>query len=287
MERSSRWYLRPQFLLEVFLWLNVAGLAPDIYLAHSLNHFRLPQEYMPLYFSLGAPVVLLIGLLAWQVWGQVTLWRVLGQIVGWAAVGIGVLGLILHLESRFFQELTLASLVYSAPFAAPLAYTALGLLLIMNRLVDADSEEWPRWVLLFALGGYVGNFVFSLADHASNGFYHATEWIPVAASGLAVGFLTVPFAMAVSRRYLEVCAAVMLGQGVVGVLGFYYHLSADWHGPANSLFGNLVAGAPVLAPLLFADVMLLALLGLWVLRGFVPAETPDPEQQTVRAPSAS
>lgn len=285
MARSDSWYLRPQLWLEAYLWLNLAGLAPDIYLAHSMNHFRQPQEYLPLYFSLTAPLLLLAGIIAWQGWGYVRWWRVLGHVVGWASVGIGVLGMILHLESRFFRELTLASLVYSAPFAAPLAYTALGLMLIMNRLVNPESEEWPRWLLLFALGGYAGNFVFSLADHASNGFFHATEWIPVFASGLAVGFLLVPFLTRITRQYLLICAAVMLAQGVVGVLGFYYHLAADWHGPANSLFGNLVSGAPVLAPLLFADVMVLALLGVWTLREHVPAE--ETSEQAVKAPSTS
>ena len=56
-----------------------------------------------------------------------------------------VAGLLWHLEGRFFRELTLESLVYTAPFAAPLAYTGLGLLLIMNRMVDPESPEWPRW----------------------------------------------------------------------------------------------------------------------------------------------
>jgi hypothetical protein len=67
-----------------------------------------------------------------------------------------------------------------------LAYTALGLLLLMNRMVDRRSEEWPRWVLLLGLGGVVGNFIFSLTDHAQNGSYRKTEWIPVWNSTLAV-----------------------------------------------------------------------------------------------------
>ena len=107
-----------------------------------------------------------------------------GHLVGWGSMVIGVVGLLLHLQSRFFHERTLESLVYTAPFAAPLAYTGLGLLLVMNRMVDADSVEWPLWVLLLALGGFVGNFIFSLADHAQNGFYHATEWIAVVAHPL-------------------------------------------------------------------------------------------------------
>ena len=34
--------------------------------------------------------------------------------------------MLLHLHSRFFVELTLHSLVYTAPFVAPLAFTGLG-----------------------------------------------------------------------------------------------------------------------------------------------------------------
>ena len=67
--------------------------------------------------------------------------------------------MILHLDSPFFYERTLKSLTYSAPFAAPLAYTGLGFLLVMNRMVDSESMEWAQWVLLFTLGGFVGNFV--------------------------------------------------------------------------------------------------------------------------------
>ena len=89
-------------------------------------------------------------------------WRDLGHLVGWLAVAIGLAGVILHLDSHFFYERTIKSLVYAAPFAAPLAYTGLGLLLVMNRMVAADSREWPLWVLLMALGGFVGNFLFSL-----------------------------------------------------------------------------------------------------------------------------
>jgi hypothetical protein len=83
---------------------------------------------------------------------------------------------VLHLDSRFFDERTIRSLTYAAPFAAPLAFTGLGLLLILNRLVAADSAEWAHWVLLLALGGFIGNFVFSLTDHAQNGFFNPVEW---------------------------------------------------------------------------------------------------------------
>ena len=98
-------------------------------------------------------------------------WRDVGYLVGWLSVLVGFGGVLYHLESRFFLDRTLKSLTYAAPFAAPLAYTGLGFLLLMNRMVAARSAEWARWVILLALGGFFGNFVLSLTDHASNGFF--------------------------------------------------------------------------------------------------------------------
>jgi hypothetical protein len=274
MAASRRWYLDHRLWLELFVLVNLAFLAPDIYLAHSTNLFRHAAEYVPFAFSLAAPVVLLIALLAW--WrGWIGGWRWLGHLVGWAAVGVGVAGLILHLESHFFTQLTLDSLVYTAPFAAPLAYTGIGLLLILNRMVDPDSVDWPRWVLLLALGGFVGNFIFSLADHAQNGFFHEAEWVPVAASGFAVGFLLAPFVVRIDRTFLVWCAVVLLIEAAVGVLGFYYHTAANLRGPSPEMVDNFIYGAPALAPLLFPNLALLAGIGLWVLRPHVQAARAD------------
>src|SRR5262249_52875373 len=163
--------------------------------------------YIPLVFSLVAPLVLLAGIIAIRWRSSLLCWRWLGFLVGWTAVALGITGLVLHLDSRFFYENTLESLVYTAPFAAPLSYTGIGLLLLMNRLVDARAAEWARWVLVLALGGFVGNLIFSLADHAQNGFFHATEWIPVASSAFAVGFLLLPFFVHIDRPYVTALRA--------------------------------------------------------------------------------
>jgi hypothetical protein len=270
MASKLRWPGTPQLWLELFVLVNLGFLAPDIYLAHSTNLFRHPVEWVPFYFSLAAPVVLAVALLG--LWARRRmLWVVLGHVVGWTAVVVGVTGLILHLQSRFFEEKTLASLVYAAPFAAPLAYTGVGLLLVMNRMVDADTPEWSQWVLLLALGGFVGNFIFSVTDHAQNGFYHKTEWIPVISSALAVGFLLVPLSARVDRSFLVPCVVVMLLQGVVGVLGFYFHLTANLHGRSPDWWTNFVHGAPALAPLLFPNLVLLSFIGLWAWQRHAPA----------------
>ena len=144
--------LRPQIWVEAFAILNIGFLTFDIYLAHSVNQFRNQAEYIPLIFSASAPVLLIFALAVRYRWPAV--WKDLGYLVGWAAVLVGLTGVVLHLESHFFYERTLRSLTYSAPFAAPLAYTGLGFLLIMNRMVDPESLEWAQWVLLLTLGGF-------------------------------------------------------------------------------------------------------------------------------------
>ncbi|MGA2649054.1 MAG: hypothetical protein ABSF28_00960 [Terracidiphilus sp.] len=264
-EPRLRWVRDPRLWVELFVTTNLAILAADIFIAHSVNHFQKAAEYIPLYFSIGAPVVLtcVIGL-RW-IWDLRTPWRDVGYAIGWLSVMVGLGGVLYHLESRFFLDRTLKSLTYAAPFAAPLAYSGLGFLLLMNRMVAVRSLEWARWVILLALGGFFGNFVLSLTDHASNGFFARTEWIPVISSAFATGFLVIPLLLTVTRRFLDLCLVVMLGQAFVGVLGFWFHMRANLVEPGRNLFDKLVNGAPPMAPLLFPNLVGLALIGLWTL----------------------
>jgi hypothetical protein len=136
---------------------------------------------------------------------------------------------------------------------------------MMNRMVDQESTEWAQWVILLAAGGFIGNFVLSVADHAQNGFFYKSEWIPVASSALAIGFLIVPLILPVARGYILTCIVVLLIQALVGVLGFYLHNLANLNGPSPRLIDNLIYGAPPFAPLLLPDLALLAAIGLWSL----------------------
>ncbi len=269
-----RWAHAPQLWLELFVTANLAILAADIYIAHSVNHFRRIEEYIPLYFSIGAALVMACVIALRWVWRFEAPWRDVGYLIGWLAVLVGLGGVLYHLESRFFLDRTLKSLTYAAPFAAPLAYTGLGFLLLMNRMIAARSAEWARWVLLLAVGGFFGNFVLSLTDHAANGFFMRTEWIPVISSAFAVGFLIIPLATVVARRFLDACLIVMLAQASIGVLGFWFHMQANWIEPGHSIFEKLVNGAPPMAPLLFPNLVGLALIGLWALIPHVPEASP-------------
>jgi len=260
-----RWIFDLELLLEVFVTVNLAILAGDIVLAHSVNQFRLPAEYIPLYFSAAAPILLLIVIAARWRWGLRAAWRDVGILVGGLSILVGLGGVLYHLESSFFAQRTLRSLTYAAPFVAPLAYTGLGFLLVMNRLVAQHTVEWSRWVILLATGGFFGNFVLCLTDHATNGFFLKTEWIPVLSSALAAGFLIVPVMMHVSRRFLDLCLSVLVVQALVGIVGFWFHLRMNAYAPGVSFFERTVYGAPPMAPLLFPNLVGLAMIGLWEL----------------------
>jgi hypothetical protein len=229
-----------------------------------VNGFRRRTEYIPLYFSAIAPVLLLLGIVSQR--KQLWVWKAAGYLVGAVAILVGLAGVILHLDSAFFYERTIRSLTYSAPFAAPLAYTGLGFLLVLNRLQEPSSEEWARWTLFLTLGGFIGNFVFSLTDHAGNGFYNRLEWVPVVASAIAVGFLGTALIVRVSEGFLVLCAGVLVLEAGIGIWGFILHAQRNLAGPSIHAFDNFIYGAPPLAPLLFPNLVALGLLALWRLR---------------------
>ena len=255
----------PAWLLELFVAANLLFLVADIALAHSVNEFHHPAEWIPLFFSGIAGLAMGANLLTPDPRRGMGHW--LGETLGWASILVGVAGLLWHLSGEFFGAVALASLVYSAPFVAPLAYTGLGLLLLMNRRVDAEYDrEWGRWALFLALAGVVGNFGLSLADHARNGFFDAREWIAVVAAAFGVGTLLVAVLWPTTRSALRTAWAGLALQVVVGLLGFALHV-APLLGEASSapLFNRVVYGPPPFAPLLFTNLAIPAGLGLWAL----------------------
>src|SRR5262245_27614613 len=251
--RGRTWRDDHQLWIELFVLLNFGGLVLDIFLAHSQNQFRRQSEYIPLWFSAAAAASLAAVVPLRRTWPAV--WRDVGHLIGWLSIVVGLAGVVLHLDSRFFEERTIRSLTYAAPFAAPLAYAGLGLLLIANRLVDPETPVWPRWILLLGLGWFLGNFVFSLTDHAQNAFFNPLEWVPVVSSAFAIGFLLVPFMLPLTRPYLRLCALVLGAQALVGVLGFALHVLADVRQPNATPVERILSGAPPMAPLLFPNLV--------------------------------
>lgn len=146
---------------------------------------------------------------------------------------------------------------------APLAFTGLGFLLLLNRMVPSEKTEWGMWVIVLALGGFIGNFGLSLADHAQNGFFRPAEWIPVIVSALAVGYFGVVAAVRVRTAYLRWGWLVLGLQALTGLLGFVLQVLPAFSRTTVPWSERIIFGPPVFAPLLFVNLSLLAGLGLW------------------------
>lgn len=252
--------LAPEHAVEAFIWSNLAFLGIDIALAHAENRYARAAEWVPLGFSALAALLLLPGLLSARR-RAASRWLALG--IGGAAVLLGVSGMLYHLASAFFERQTLANLVYAAPFIAPLAYVGLGLLLLMTRLQRPEDPDWASWLLLLTLGGCVGNLGLSLLDHAQNGFARPAEWVSVGTAAFGTSFLLVAMLRPGERGFGLLTLGVLGLQAVVGVVGFALHLGADLARPGAALSERLIHGAPLFAPLLFADLALLGAIGLW------------------------
>ena len=257
--------IRSRFI-EAFVLSNLAFLLLDVFIAHSINAFRHWAEWIPIYSSAVGTGLLFMGAVRGRFDSSHRLTSRIGMVVGWLAIVVGLLGLILHLKSQFFEQMTIQSLVYTAPFAAPLSFVGVGFLLILNRRVPLESVEWGKWVVFFAWGGFVGNFILTLCDHAQNGFFDRREWIPVVSSAIAVGFLFSPVFFDVEGPFLKLCLIILGIQVVVGVVGFGFHFIANLKGPGDGYLENFLYGTPVFAPLLFVNLAILAAVGIWDLQ---------------------
>ncbi len=236
---------------------NLLGLIPDVALAHS--SFTVSRaELIPLAVSTVcglAALLLAFGRL------ESAVIRAGLSLAAAASIVTGVAGLSLHLGSGALAHPSLHRLVYSAPILAPLAYSGLGLLLLAGTFYEA-RELRGRAVLGLAAFGLFGNFVLCLLDHAQNGFWAPVEWVAVAAGALGGASLLaaalVDKLRPAERRFAWGALAAMV---VVSLVGAALHLAADLHGPAR-LLNRLRYGAPIFAPLLFADLAGLGALGL-------------------------
>ena len=66
--------------------------------------------------------------------------------------------------------------------------------------------------------------------------------------------------------FIDVSATVLILEAGVGLWGFVLHTMGNLRGPSTHAFDNFIYGAPPMAPLLFPNLMVLGLIGLWQLR---------------------
>jgi hypothetical protein len=94
---------------------------------------------------------------------------------------------------------------------------------------------------------------------------YLVQWSGVVVAAAAIGFFATVMILPDTRPLIGLAAWVVVSQVEVGLLGFFFHVRANLGLPAADLGDRFLYGAPAFAPLLFADLALLALLAFWAL----------------------
>ncbi len=272
-------------LLLLLVGVNFLFTGVDVALAHAVNSFHPRYEVLPLLF---APLAAISSVLAAVVPRP-------GRLLGIAHVGlmglgvaVGVLGTAFHAQQALnpLGGLTWIWLTFASPILAPLAFAGIslvGLYAIVEEVPGRPGElEVPGFGtftapisldrhFLWLVGlGFATSAVTSIVDHGQYG-YTLYKLIPIAYGLFATA---VVISLAVRHEWSRgdelTYVWTMAAAGVVGMLGFAFHLSADLAENGGISIERVLVFAPVLAPLLFCD---LGMLGLIV----VAEETRAPE----------
>ncbi len=263
--------------------VNEIFLGLDIYLAHSISGTIVPNEWIPIIFGpLAGAMLLVAGLIALRKRPLATL---LATIVFLASIVVGLLGAYFHWLRAILpyalpgQRVSIDLLVWAPPILGPLTFSLVGLLGISAAWVE-DPPDSGTLILFggrrlqlpysktrayfFMVGmGTLATLISSVLDHARVQFQNPWLWIPTLAgvigtvAAVALGALDRP-----TRTDLALYALSMVLLVVVGVVGAVLHIDVNLTARGTVVGERFLRGAPVLAPLLFADMGTLGLLVL-------------------------
>lgn len=262
-------------LLLLFASSNLAFLALDVAVAHSVNDFVPAYEWIPVFISpLGAATALWLAIHR----DPGPLARFLHVVAMLANFIVGMLGFAFHLRALVnpLGGLSWNWLVFSAPVLAPLSFAGVALvgLTAVCREERSDSGAFlvpgglridapiskTQHLLWFVGLGFAGATGMSFLDHGQYG-YEFFEWIPVAVGCFAT--------IAVCGRALTSAAErvddltyfwTMIVCIVTGIVGFAFHLSKDTADSGAMSIERMRSFAPIFAPMLFSDLGILGLL---------------------------
>ena len=258
-------------------------LGVDTYLAHSISGTIRPGEWIPILFGPAAGALLgLAGLVALR---KRMAANIAATVVFLASVAVGVLGSYYHLARAVVsaapagQQLTAAILLYAPPILGPLTFALVAVLGLSAawqeeevdsgrlRLFGGLRLKMPlsktrAYFLLVALFN-LATLISSVIDHARTNFENPWLWLPTIAGAFAtLVSLFIALAEKPGRGDLAVFVAAMLLMMAVGAVGAVLHVLTNRTGQGAVIIERMIRGAPVLAPLLFANMGLLGLIVL-------------------------
>jgi hypothetical protein len=255
--------------------LNLMLLGLDTYLAHSISGTIRAGEWIPIIFGPVAGILLLVaGLIALR---QRQLANLIASVVCAASMLVGILGSYYHLHRAILtsapagQQISALILVYAPPLLGPLTFALVGLLGIsaaweedpvdsgILRLFGGLRVRMPlpktrAYFLLVALF-ILATVLSSVLDHARTNFANPWLWLPTTV-GVFATFVTLAMGAyaTVDRGDLLTYLAAMGLMVLVGLVGALLHVEHDLTGQGAFLVERAIRGAPLMAPLLFANM---------------------------------
>lgn len=272
-------------LMLFLVGFNMIAIGIETYLAHLISGGIKPGEAIPMYFGPVAGVIVFIALF-FRVFRQskvLTTLTILG--VSALSVVVGVLGTAFHWERgvapAFFEgsRLRWDWLIHAPPALAPLAFAGIGLMGILSVLEESEAGsgrfEFPGVLslqspmsktrqLLWLVGlGIAAATVSAFVDHSRTNFDDFFVWIPVVLGlfGTIVTLILANYEEHSKWDYF-IFFWVMMLMIWVGVMGLGLHINADLpEGPQGGInTERFIRNAPVMAPMLFANMGLLGLI---------------------------
>lgn len=263
--------------------VNLILLGLETYIAHLISGTIVPYEWIPILFGPTTGVVLIIaGLIAIR---NRPLATVLATVVFIASIIVGLLGAYFHLMRAMIpyaapgQQLTVPLLVWAPPILGPFTFALVGLLglsaawiedppdsgtliLLGNKRLKLPLSKTRAFFMITGMGA-LATVISSVLDHARTNFSNPWLWVPTAIGVFAtvvavgLGFTEKPL-----RTDFFIYTFAMLLMILAGVLGTALHISQDLTTQRQIVLERFIRGAPLLAPLLFADIGSIGLIAL-------------------------
>ncbi|MBN1311466.1 MAG: hypothetical protein JXB30_08610 [Anaerolineae bacterium] len=280
--RRIRLPLTRDQLMLLMMAINEIFLGVDTYLAHAISGTIRPYEWIPIIFGpIAGALLLLAGLIALK---RRPLATSLATLVFLASAAVGLLGTYFHLIRAILpfapaaQKASLSMIVWAPPILCPLTFALIGwlgisaawveeppgsgtLILPGGRRLPLPYSKTRAYFFIVGLG-ILATLISSVLDHARTGFVNPWLWVPTAAgifgtvAAIALAMLDAP-----TRIDLMTYTATMLLLCLAGVIGAVLHIN-DNLSLNTVVIERFIRGAPILAPLLFANMGSLGLITL-------------------------
>lgn len=261
--------------------LNEILLGLDTYMAHSIGGTIRSGEWVPIIFGPSAGgLLLLAGLIAMR---KRQLANIIASLAMLASIAVGILGSYYHLHRAILvnaptgQQFTALVMVYAPPLLGPLTFALIGILgisaaweedptdsgrlrLFGNLRIQMPLSKTRAYFLLTALF-ILATLLSSVLDHARTNFINPWLWLPTAVGGFAT-FVTLAMGAyaRLQRGDLWTFIAAMGLMILVGLVGAVLHIERDLTGQGQLLLERVIHGAPLMAPLLYANMGALGLM---------------------------